>query len=83
MTRNNISEVSYTVQTTVDALHKIPIDFKVTNEKDSKAMGGMLRRCKTILGHNYFIAIYDKGYHAGSEFDYANRLGVGVLVAIP
>jgi transposase len=83
MTRNNISEVAYTVQTTVDALHNIPIDFKVTNENDSKAMGGMLRRSKTILGHNNFMAIYDKGYHTGSEFDYANRLGVDVLVAIP
>jgi transposase len=31
MTRNNISEVAYTVQTTVDALHNIPVDFKVTN----------------------------------------------------
>jgi hypothetical protein len=25
-------------------------------------MGGMLR-AKTILGHNNFTAIYDKGYH--------------------
>jgi transposase len=83
MTRNNISEVAYTVQTVVDAQHNIPIDFKVTNENDSKAMGGMLRRSKTILGHNNFIAIYDKGYHTGSEFDYANRLGIDVLVAIP
>lgn len=83
MTRNNISEVAYTVQTTVDALHNIPIDFKVTNENDSKAMGGMLCRSKTILGHNNFTAVYDKGYHTGSEFDYANRLGIDVLVAIP
>ena len=83
MTRNNISEVAYTVQTTVDALHNIPIDFKVTNENDSKAMGGMLRRTKTILGNTNFTAIYDKGYHNGSEFEYANRLGVDVLVAIP
>jgi transposase len=83
MTRNNISEVAYTVQTTVDAKNNIPIDFKVTNENDSKAMGGMLRRAKTILGHNEFTAIYDKGYHTGSEFDYANRLGIDVLVAIP
>ncbi|MBP2282973.1 transposase [Flavobacterium sp. CG_23.5] len=83
MTRNNISEVAYTVQTTVDALHNIPIDFKVTNENDSKAMGGMLRRSKVILGHNNFTAIYDKGYHTGSEFEYANKLGVAVLVAIP
>ena len=83
MTRNNISEVAYNVQTVVDALHNIPIDFKVTNENDSKAMGGMLRRTKTILGHNNFIAIYDKGYHTGSEFAYANRLKIDVLVAIP
>ena len=83
MTRNNISEVAYNIQTTVDALHNIPIDFKVTNKNDSKAMGGMLRRSKTILGHNNFTAIYDKGYHTGSEFAYAHRLGVDVLVAIP
>ena len=83
MTRNNISEVAYNVQTVVDALHNIPIDFKVTNENDSKAMGGMLRRAKTILGHTDFTAIYDKGYHTGSEFDYAHKLGIDVLVAIP
>jgi hypothetical protein len=73
MTRNNISEVSYTANY-VNALHDIPIDFKVTNENDSKAMGGMLRRCKTILGHNNFTGIYDKGYHTGSEFHKANQL---------
>lgn len=83
MTRNNISEIAYNVQTVVDALHNIPIDFKVTNENDSKAMGGMLRRTKTILGHNNFMAIYDKGYHTGSEFDYASKLDIDVLVAIP
>lgn len=83
ITRNNITEVAYNVQTTVDALHNIPIDFKVTNQNDSKAMGGMLRRAKTILGHTGFMAIYDKGYHTGSEFDYANRLNIDVLVAIP
>jgi hypothetical protein len=49
-------------------------DFKVTNENDSKAMGGMLCRAKTILRHNNFTAIYDKGYHTGSEFDCANSL---------
>jgi hypothetical protein len=42
------------VQTTVNALHDIPIDFKVTNENDSKAMGGMLRRCKTILEQQFY-----------------------------
>lgn len=49
ITRNNITEVAYNVQTVVDAKHCLPIDYKVTNENDSKAMGAMLRRTKTIL----------------------------------
>jgi transposase len=57
--RNNITEVAYNVQSTVDAKHNIPIDFKVTNKNDSKAMGAMVRRTKTILGHTDFTAIFD------------------------
>lgn len=83
ITRNNITEVAYNVQSTVDARHNIPIDYKVTNQNDSKAMGGMIRRAKTILQHNDFTALYDKGYHTGSEFSYAKEQGVEVLVAIP
>ena len=83
ITRNNITEVAYNVQTTVDAKHYIPIDYKVTNENDSKAMGGMLRRTKVILASNDFTALYDKGYHTGSEFEMANKLGIKVMVAIP
>lgn len=83
ITRNNITEVAYNIQATVDSKHNLPIDFKVTNQNDSKAMGNMLRRAKTILGNNHFTAIYDKGYHTGTEFQYADRLGVQVMVAIP
>jgi transposase len=83
ITRNNITEVAYNVQTTVDDQHNIPIDYKVTNENDSKAMGDMLRRAKVIVGNNTFTALYDKGYHTGSEFEKAAELGVEVLVAIP
>lgn len=83
ITRNNITEVGYSVQTTVDAQHNIPIDFKVTNQNDNKAMGGMVRRAKAILGNTDFTALYDKGFHTGGEFDYADKQGVEVLVAIP
>jgi len=81
--RNNITEVAYNAQSTVDSKHNIPIDYKVTNRNDSKAMGGMLRRAKSILGTNLFTSLYDKGYHTGSEFKTAHNLGVEVLVAIP
>ncbi len=83
ITRNNITEVAYNVQTTVDEKHKLPIDYKVTNNNDSKAMGNMLERAKNIIGTQNFTALYDKGYHTGSEFKIADDLGIDVMVAIP
>jgi transposase len=83
ITRNNITEVAYNAQTTVDDKYYLPIDYKVTNTNDYKAMGGMLRRAKTILRSNDFTSLYDKGYHTGSEFKTADELGIGVMVAIP
>jgi len=83
ITRNNITEVAYNTQTTVDAKNNIPIDYKVTNANDSKAMGNMLQRAKSILRTNKFTALYDKGYHTGSEFAVADALGIKTLVAIP
>src|SRR5690554_3109483 len=46
-------------------------------------MGGMLEQAVEILGHNEFTALFDKGYHTGTEFETADKLGVEVLVAIP
>ena len=83
ITRNNITEVAYNVQTTVDAKHGLPVDFRVTNQNDSKAMGGMLRRAKSILPSTHFTALYDKGYHTGSEIKTGLNLGIQLMVAIP
>jgi hypothetical protein len=83
MLRNNITEVAYSVQTTVDAKNNIPIDYKVTNQNDSKAMGNMIQRAKSILRTNEFTALYDKGFHTGSELKTAQDLGIETIVAIP
>jgi hypothetical protein len=83
ITRNNITEVAYNTQTSVDAKHNLPIDYGVTNTNDAKAMGDMLERAKTILETKDFTALYDKGYHTGSEFQRAHDLGIDVMVAIP
>jgi hypothetical protein len=83
MIRNNITEVAYNVQSTVDDKHNIPIDYKVTNENDSKAMGNMIQRAKSILRTNEFTALYDKGFHTGSELKTAQELGIETIVAIP
>jgi hypothetical protein len=71
------------VQTTVDAKSLLTLDYKVTNENDSKAMGTMLKRAKKILGNADFTALYDKGYHTGSELKRGIDMGVELMVAIP
>src|SRR5215216_5610287 len=83
ITRNNITEVAYNVQTTVDAKNNLTLDYKVTNANDSKAMGIMLKRAKKILGSADFTALYDKGYHTGSELKTGIEMGVELMVAIP
>jgi len=83
ITRNNITEVAYSAQTSVDAKNNIPIDYKITNANDKKALGTMLRRAKTILRSNDFTALYDKGYHTGSELAIADAMGIAAIVAIP
>ena len=81
--RNNITEVAYNIQTTVDAKHNLPIDYKVTNQNDSKAMGNMVQRAKSILRKSDFTVLYDKGYHTGSELKTVQELGIETIVAIP
>jgi len=62
---------------------EIGINYKVTNQNDSKAMGNMVQRAKSILRTNEFTALFDKGYHTGSELKTAQNLGVETIVAIP
>jgi transposase len=82
MLRNNICEVAYSAQTTVDAQHNLPIDYKLCNTNDTKAMGYMLKRAVDILGTNTFTALYDKGYYDGPMLKEAEELGVNAIVAI-
>jgi hypothetical protein len=59
-----------------------PLRF-VGNQNDSKAMGDMVRRAKSILRTSEFTVLYDKGYHTGSELKTAQDLGIETIVAIP
>lgn len=81
--RNNIIEVCYSVQSTVDAKYCIPIDFEVTNQNDSRAMASIVERATRILHHRKFRALFDKGYHNGAGLKKCEELGVFTIVAPP
>jgi len=81
--RQNLLEVCYNIQTTVDDKYNLPIDFKTTNNNDTHALANMTARAKTILGQNEFISLSDKGYHTGSEISRCHEMGVETMVAVP
>jgi len=57
--------------------------YDVTNQNDSGAMGDMARRAKSIVKHNGFSLLFDKGYHSGKELSKVQELGIDAYVAIP
>jgi len=81
--RQNILDVCYNIQTSVDDKHYLPIDFKTTNNNDTHALANMARRTKAILGTNEFVELADKGYHTGEEIRKCHEAGIETLVAIP
>jgi transposase len=81
--RQQILEVCYNIQTSVDDKHNLPIDFKTTNNNDTHALANMAVRAKAILGNTEFIELADKGYHTGEEIRKCHEAGIETLVAIP
>lgn len=82
ITRNNITEVGYNIQSTTDAENKLLLDYEVTNVNDTHAMGDMVENAIKIINNNSFIAVYDKGYHTGMEIKRCHDAGIETLVAI-
>jgi len=81
--RQNILEVCYNIQASVDQKNKLPIDFKTTNNNDTHALANMAIRAKAILGSPEFSELADKGYHTGEEIRKCHEAGIETLVAIP
>jgi transposase len=81
--RGSITEVSYNIQSTVDAKYKIPIDYEVTNENDKLAMTSMVESAIEIVRNNSFDAVFDKGYYTAEQIHKTQKLGVTTHVCVP
>jgi transposase len=65
---NNNVDVSYNVQTTVDAKHKLLADFKVTQKpNDLGELDNMALRAKKLFGGKDFEVLADKGYYKATD----------------
>ncbi len=78
---NNSVEVSYNVQTTVDAKHKLIADFKVTDKpNDQGQLAPMAMRAKKILDKPSLTVLADKGYYHAGDLAYCSRKGMNLYV---
>jgi len=65
---NNNVDVSYNVQTTVDAKHKLIADFKITNKpNDLGELDNMALRAKAIFQAKELEVLADKGYYKAED----------------
>jgi hypothetical protein len=78
---NNNVEVSYNVQTTVDAKHKLIADFKVTQKpNDLGQLAPMALRVKKLFGDKAFEVLADKGYYQAKDLKKCTENGITVYV---
>jgi len=81
MTNNNRVEVSYNVQTTVDAKHKLIADFKVTcKPNDLGQLAPMALRAKRLFGNKTFEVLADKGYYKAKDLEKCSEKGITLYV---
>ena len=82
MAHNNNIEVSYNVQTTVDAKHKLIADFKVTcKPNDLGQLAPMALRAKRLFGNKTFEVLADKGYYKAKDLQKCTEKGITLYVA--
>ena len=81
MANHNNVEVSYNVQTTVDAKHKLIADFKVTQKpNDLGELDNMAIRAKKLFGDKAFEVLADKGYYKAKDLKKCAEKGITVYI---
>ena len=81
MANNNNVEVSYNVQTTVDAKHKLIADFKVIQKpNDLGELDNMAIRAKKLFGNKTFEVLADKGYYKAKDLKKCTENGITVYI---
>jgi len=77
----NIVEMSYNVQTAVEAETKLITNFEVTNENDTYGLSSVAIEAKAVLKKERIKALADKGYDTGIELKICAENNIETYVA--
>lgn len=79
---NGGSDISFNVQTAVDAKHKLIVDYEVTNRcNDKNLLAPMAKSAKEALGVDELAAAADTGYFVASDIAECMAAGITPHVA--
>lgn len=77
----NIVEMSYNIQTSVEATDKLITNFAVTNENDTHALSTIAEAANEVLEQTELKVLADKGYDTGSELQKCADQGIETYVS--
>ncbi len=81
LVQGQVVEVSYNVQTAVDAKHKLVVATHTINRNDRNAMSGIAKEAKANLNAEKFTVLLDKGYHNGRELEECKKQNITTICA--
>ena len=77
----NIVNVGYNIQSSVDAKHKLLIEYDTGDVNDTHALAPMVKLTKQTLDVDNLKVLADKGYHTGEQLRQCEEHGITTYVS--
>jgi len=77
----NIVNVGYNVQSSVDAKHKLLVEYDTGDVNDTHALAPMAKATKELLQVDNINVLADKGYHTGEQIRQCGGNGITTYVS--
>ena len=77
----NIVNVGYNVQASVDAKHKLLVEYDTGDVNDTHALAPMVKLTKQTLNVDNLNVLADKGYHTGEQLRQCDQDGTTTFVS--
>jgi len=83
LVQGQVVEVSYNVETAVDAQHNLLVATHTINNNDRNALSAIALEAQTNLSAEGFTLLADKGYHNGREIETCQKANIATIVVPP
>jgi transposase len=83
LVQGQVVEISFNIQTAVDAKHNLVVATHTINKNDRSALSAIAIEAKENLEIETYTALVDKGYHNGKQIEACKQANITTIVAQP